>query len=78
MTAWRMLITKAAVCPGERVLVVGAGGGARPLRIRSAKYLGAAVYVSTGGPDKVERAGALGADQAIDYRARTWRLSSDS
>ena len=69
MTAWRMLVTQAAVRPGERVLVVGAGGGVATAAVQIAKYLGAVVYVTTGGPAKVERALALGADAALDYRS---------
>ena len=69
MTAWRMLVTQAAVRPGERVLVVGAGGGVATAALQIAKFLGATVYVTTGGPAKVQRALALGADAALDYRS---------
>ena len=69
MTAWRMLITKAQVRPGERVLVVGAGGGVATAAIQIAKLAGAVVYTSTGGPEKVRRAREIGADQVIDYRS---------
>ena len=69
MTAWRMLITKAQVRPGERVLIVGAGGGVATAAIRIAKLAGAIVYASTGGPEKARRARAIGADQVIDYRS---------
>ena len=69
MTAWRMLITKAQVRPGERVLIVGAGGGVATAAIQIAKLAGAIVYVSTGGPEKARRAREIGADQVIDYRS---------
>ena len=69
MTAWRMLVTQAAVRPGERVLVVGAGGGVATAALQIAKLLGATVYVTTGGPAKVSLALALGADAALDYRS---------
>jgi NADPH:quinone reductase-like Zn-dependent oxidoreductase len=69
MTAWRMLITKAQVRPGESVLVVGAGGGVATAAIQVAKLAGATVYATTGGPEKARRARELGADQVIDYRA---------
>ena len=69
MTAWRMLITKAQLCPGECVLVVGAGGGVATAAIQIAKLTGAIVYASTGGPEKVRRAREIGAVQAIDYRS---------
>jgi len=69
MTAWRMLITKAQVCPGERVLIVGAGGGVATAAIQIAKLAGAIVYASTGGPEKARRAREIGADQVVDYRS---------
>jgi len=68
MTAWRMLVTQAAVRAGERVLVVGAGGGVATAAIQIAKLLGATVYATTRGPEKVQRALALGADVVLDYR----------
>jgi NADPH:quinone reductase-like Zn-dependent oxidoreductase len=69
VTAWRMLITKAQVRPGERVLVVGAGGGVATAAIQIARLAGAVVYASTSGPEKVRQAYVLGADQVIDYRS---------
>ena len=69
MTAWRMLITKAQLRPGERVLIVGAGGGVATAAIQIAKLAGAIVYASTGGPEKARRAREIGADQVIDYRS---------
>lgn len=69
MTAWRMLVTQVAVRPGDRVLIMGAGGGVATAAIQIAKLLGATVYVTTGGPVKVTRALALGADEALDYRS---------
>ena len=54
---------------GERVLVVGAGGGVNTIAIQLARHLGAEVHVVAGGPEKVQRAEALGAALAVDYRA---------
>jgi NADPH:quinone reductase-like Zn-dependent oxidoreductase len=67
-TAWRMLVTKARLRAGERVLIVGAGGGVATAAIQIARLLGARVIVTTGGPDKARRARELGADEVIDYR----------
>ncbi len=69
VTAWRMLAAQAQVRGGETVLVVGAGGGVATSAIQIARLLGATVYATTGGPDKVRRACELGADAAIDYRS---------
>jgi NADPH:quinone reductase-like Zn-dependent oxidoreductase len=68
MTAWRMLVTQAQLQAGERVLIVGAGGGVATAAIQIARLLGATVYATTGGPEKVRRACELGADAAIDYQ----------
>jgi NADPH:quinone reductase-like Zn-dependent oxidoreductase len=68
MTAWRMLATQAGVRPGDRVLVVGAGGGVATAAMQIAALMGATVYATTGGPEKVARALALGAAAALDYR----------
>ncbi len=68
ITAWRMLVTQARLQAGERLLVVGAGGGVATAAIQIGRLLGATVYATTGGAEKVRRACALGADVAIDYR----------
>jgi NADPH:quinone reductase-like Zn-dependent oxidoreductase len=67
MTAWRMLVTQAQLRAGERVLVVGAGGGVATAAIQIARLLGATVIATTRGAEKVRRACELGADVAIDY-----------
>jgi NADPH:quinone reductase-like Zn-dependent oxidoreductase len=67
-TAWRALITRAKVRPGERVLVLGAGGGVSSAAIQIAKLAGAYVYATTSTPDKIERAYEIGADEVINYR----------
>lgn len=72
LTAWRMLFTRAQLRAGERVLVVGAGGGVNSAAIQLAKMAGAYVYVAAGGPDKVRFARELGADVVYDYRAQEW------
>ena len=44
LTAWRMLIHRAALRTGESVLVVGSGGGVNSMSIQVAKLAGAFVY----------------------------------
>ncbi len=72
LTAWRMLFTRAGLRAGERVLVVGAGGGVNSAAIQLAKMAGAFVYVAAGGPEKVQFARNLGADVVYDYREEEW------
>ncbi len=72
LTAWRMLFTRARLRAGERVLVVGAGGGVNSAAIQLAKLAGAVVYVAAGGPEKVNFARQLGADVVYDYHHQAW------
>lgn len=65
-TAWQSLITRAALRPGESVLVVGASGGVNTASIQIAKLSGATVYVVGSSPDKLALAESLGADYLID------------
>jgi NADPH:quinone reductase-like Zn-dependent oxidoreductase len=67
LTAWRMLITKARVRPGESLLIVGIGGGVAVAALQIAKLLGLTVYVTSGSPEKLARAKSLGADGGIDH-----------
>ncbi|HKK27979.1 MAG TPA: zinc-binding dehydrogenase [Gemmatimonadota bacterium] len=65
-TAWRALIGRADVRPGETVLVTGGSGGVSTAAIQIARLAGARVLAVTSGPENVERVRALGADVAID------------
>ncbi|WP_132056846.1 zinc-binding dehydrogenase [Halorussus amylolyticus] len=66
-TAWRMLITRGEVKPGEDVLVLGASGGVGHAAVQIAKYAGANVYATGSSEEKLDRARELGADHVIDY-----------
>jgi NADPH:quinone reductase-like Zn-dependent oxidoreductase len=65
-TAWRALVTRAAVRAGEDVLVLGASGGTAIAAIQIAKVAGARVFAVTSGREKVARVQALGADFVYD------------
>lgn len=68
-TAWFALVRRAAIAPGE-VLVVHAGaGGVGSAAVALGRALGARVIATAGGPDKVARCRELGADLAFDHRA---------
>ena len=68
LTAWRMVVTRAAVRPGDRVLIWGIGGGVALAAMQICKQIGARVWVTSGSDDKLARARALGADETINHR----------
>lgn len=67
LTAWRMVVTRAAVRAGETVLVWGIGGGVALAALAIAKQRGARVLVTSSSAEKRRRALALGADAALDH-----------
>ncbi len=67
LTAWQMVVRKAEVRPGHTVLVQAAGSGVSSAAIQIAKLHGARVFTTAGTDAKVERAKALGADEAFNY-----------
>ncbi|MGE5295100.1 MAG: zinc-binding dehydrogenase [Solirubrobacterales bacterium] len=68
VTAWRMLMTRAQVKPGETVLIHGIGGGVAVAALQFAKMIGAEVLVTSSSNDKLSRARDLGADHTINYQ----------
>jgi len=68
-TAWRMLVTRADLDPGESVLVLGASGGVGHAALQIAKYVGADVYATASSEEKLDYARELGADAVINYEA---------
>jgi NADPH:quinone reductase-like Zn-dependent oxidoreductase len=72
LTAWHMLVTRAEVTAGETVLVHGAGSGVGSAAIQIAKLHGASVIATAGSDDKLAKAKALGADEAINYKTQNF------
>ncbi len=72
MTAWRLLITKARIRPGEDVLILGAGSGVSTAAIQIAKLAGCTVFVTSSSDEKLRRAKALGADVVVNYKEMPW------
>jgi NADPH:quinone reductase-like Zn-dependent oxidoreductase len=66
LTAWRMLTTRGRLQAGEKVLVVGAGGGVAVAAIRIATYLGARVFATSRSKSKQKRALEIGAEAVFD------------
>lgn len=68
-TAYRMLVTKANVQPGEWVLVWGIGGGVATAAFEICRALGARTIVTSGSDEKLEAAREWGADVAVNHAA---------
>ncbi|WFE48799.1 NAD(P)-dependent alcohol dehydrogenase [Micromonospora sp. WMMD1155] len=68
LTAWRALVSDAAVTPGNQVLIMGTGGVA-VFALQFAKMLGATAIVTSSSDAKLRRARQLGADHTVNYRS---------
>lgn len=66
-TAYHALVDRAALQPGEWVLVLGAGGGIGLASIEIAKAMGARVVAAASSPEKLEACREHGAYATIDY-----------
>jgi NADPH:quinone reductase-like Zn-dependent oxidoreductase len=66
MTAWRAVVGRGRVKPGEDVLVLGASGGTASAAVQIAKLAGARVFAVTSGAENVARVRDLGADVVYD------------
>lgn len=72
VTAWRGLMTRGNLRPGERVLVTGASGGVSTMAIQIACLAGARVFALTSGAENVRRVRELGAHVVYDRNDRDW------
>lgn len=68
LTAWHMLITRAQVRPGEKIVILAAGSGVGAAAVQIARLCGAYVIAAAGSEAKLHRARELGADACINYR----------
>jgi len=67
-TVWSNVFARAALKPGESLLVHGGSSGIGVTAIQMAKALGSRVLVTVGSAAKAEACLKLGADVAINYR----------
>ncbi|MFW9960885.1 MAG: zinc-binding dehydrogenase [Candidatus Thorarchaeota archaeon] len=67
MTAWRLLISKARIKPGDDVLIIGIGGGVAIAALQIAKTAGARVIVTSSSDEKLKKAETFGADVIINH-----------
>jgi NADPH:quinone reductase-like Zn-dependent oxidoreductase len=66
-TAYRMLVTRADVQPGEWVLIWGIGGGVATAAFEICRALGARTIVTSGNDEKLAHALTWGADAAVNH-----------
>jgi NADPH:quinone reductase-like Zn-dependent oxidoreductase len=67
LTAWRMLMSRAQLKPGETVLIHGVGGGVALAGLQLACMAGARVLVTSSSDDKLMRAREFGAHEGVNY-----------
>ncbi|MCK5150858.1 MAG: zinc-binding dehydrogenase [Candidatus Thorarchaeota archaeon] len=67
MTAWRLLMTKGKLAPGDDILIIGIGGGVALAALQIAKIAGARIFVTSSSDTKLDRARLLGADFVINH-----------
>ena len=67
-TAYRMMVGRGKIAPGEKVLILGASGGVGTCCVQLAKMAGAHVVVAASSDDKLARLKELGADEGINYK----------
>src|SRR5712691_12047687 len=67
LTAWHMLTGRAAIRPGQTVLILSANSGVGIAAIQIAKMFNARVITTAGDDRKIEAARELGADYVINH-----------
>ena len=71
LTAWHMLVARAQLQPGERVLIHAAGSGVSSAALQIARLFGARVIATAGSQAKLDKAISFGAEATINYREDT-------
>jgi NADPH:quinone reductase-like Zn-dependent oxidoreductase len=67
LTAWRLLVTKARLQPGETVFIWGIGGGVALAALAIARLIGARIIATSSSDAKLERARTLGAHHLVNH-----------
>jgi zinc-binding alcohol dehydrogenase/oxidoreductase len=72
LTAYRALITRGRLQPGETVFIPGIGSGVATFLLQIAVAAGARVFVSSRSDEKIERALQLGASGGVNVNSEKW------
>jgi NADPH:quinone reductase-like Zn-dependent oxidoreductase len=76
LTAYRAVFSRAQLRSGERVLVVGVGGGGALFALQFAVAHGAEVWVTSSSGEKIDRAVAMGARGGFNYNEAGWATAA--
>ena len=74
-TVWTNVFERAALKPGESLLIHGGSSGIGTTAIQLAKNLGSTVYATAGSAEKCALCEKLGATKAINYRAEDFEVA---
>ena len=72
VTAYRALVSRARLEPGESVLILGAGGGLALAATAIAGAMGATAFVTSSSIEKIEHARESGARDGVLYTSPDW------
>ncbi|HVR74714.1 MAG TPA: zinc-binding dehydrogenase [Planctomycetota bacterium] len=68
ITAWHMLVARAQVKPGEKILIQAAGSGVSTAALQIARFLGAHVLATSSTQSKLDHAEQCGAEVVVNYK----------
>lgn len=77
-TAWRALISKARIQPGDAVVILGASGGTGSACIQIAKLAGANVIAVTSSKEKISYIKKMGADIVFNRKSEDYWKKIDA
>jgi NADPH:quinone reductase-like Zn-dependent oxidoreductase len=72
LTAWQMLVVRAAITPGESVLIHAAGSGVGCAGLQIGKLFGARAIALASSDAKLAKARELGADELVRSDSNEW------
>jgi NADPH:quinone reductase-like Zn-dependent oxidoreductase len=72
MTAWHMLVGRAKIKPGQKVLIMGGTSGVGMAGIQIAKLYNCDVIATAGNQEKMDACLKLGADDVVNHREPDW------
>jgi len=75
LTVWHNIFQRAALQPGDRVLIHGGASGIGTLGIQISAVMGAEVYTTAGSEKKCRALEALGATRAFNYKTEDFELA---